>query len=134
MSKKILIIDDSEPIVDSLILLFEEFAEKESFTLTRKVPIKSLGQAVSAIKEDSPDVILLDHNLGSDTGLEVLDKINIKGVEILSTSISVIISRELTETYRQKGVKHFPGKDFKNIRNCLHGNCGCYSPLISLSS
>ena len=31
MSKKILIIDDSEPIVDSLILLFEEFAEKESF-------------------------------------------------------------------------------------------------------
>ena len=120
MNNKLLIIDDSESIVEVLSLLFEE----EPFVLTRKVPTKSVSQAVYAIEEDAPNIILLDHNLDSGTGLEVLDKIN-RNVTVLSTSISVMSSLQLTNAYREKGVKHFSGKNFKDIKKCLDGKCGC---------
>lgn len=134
--KKILIIEDLDCVMKSLCLLFNEL-EKE-ILLTRNTTIKSVEQGIIAVKEDTPNIILLDHNLGQgDKGLEILenkeisDKIRNKKILILSTSVAVTTCRELTEAYRQKGVEHFPGKDFKNIRNCLNGNCRCYSPLIS---
>lgn len=134
MGKRILIIDDDESFVITLGLLFAY----KVFTVINSNPITSNNTAIGMIQFYKPDIILLDHQLSNrgDCGLGVAEIITNEGVGdvlILSTSILVSSSRELTEAYRKTGVIHFPGKTFLGIMKCIEGNCGCYLPAISQS-
>lgn len=134
MSKRVLIIDDSDSIVVALGLLFEN----AGFVVLNSEIMNSEEKIEVAIKMLKPDIILLDHDLGNRlTGLAIARKNLMNGLLILSTSISVTSSEELTKEYIKAGVDHFPGKTFSEIIKCIEcieGNCGCYLPAIPLSS
>lgn len=127
--RRILIIEDSESLVNVITSCFETFYT--GFIFLNKEPVISTNEAVKAISENPCDIILLDHDLGSgNEGLEILEKISNKikanEVRMLSTSISVITSKDLIKKYRQKGVEHFPGKNFLEIKKCLDDECKCH--------
>lgn len=115
MERKLLIVDDSEGIVSSLSLLFEGI---DGFVVVKKTPVLSVKDAILAIEETNPDIILLDHELskGGGEGLEILQEIKDKG---------------LKDAYRRNKIFHFPGKNILEIKKCISGNCGCISALIS---
>lgn len=124
MQKRILIINGNENAVVALALLFNNFG----FTPINSKPLidkKEIGLMINHLK---PDIIFLDHYLGAkDTGLDIAEIIP-KNILILSTSILVNSSKELTDSYKKAGIYHFPGKAFDKIMKCIGGNCGCYLP------
>lgn len=129
MNKRVLIVDNYESTVIALGLLFDN----KGFTVINSRPITSVETAISMIQFYKPDIILLDHELtnGGDCGLDVAVVIatkNISDALILSTSITVGYSKELTGQYRKAGIYHFPDKTFPKILQCIEGNCGCYLP------
>ena len=130
--KKILIIEDSDSLVNVITSCFEEFY-KDSFVFVNKNPINSIGEAMKTIDKNHCDIILLDHQLtgnGSE-GLEIAQKITGKikkdGILVLSTSILVSTSSELISLYKKNGVLHFPGKNFLEIKECIDDKCECYA-------
>lgn len=127
MGKRILIIDDDENIVVALALLFNEFG----FEPVNSKPVNNKTEIAQMINHLKPDIIFLDHDLGAkDTGLDIAEIIP-KNILILSTSMLVRFSRELTDSYRKAGIYHFSEKTFGEIIKCINGNCGCYLPAMS---
>lgn len=128
MKKRILIIDGNENVVKFFLLLFSALR----FTVINSGRLIERADIIKKIKHLKPGIIFLDHDLGAkDTGLDIAEIIPKKNILVLSTSILVSSTRELTDSYRKVGINHFPGKDFDEIMKCIDGNCGCYLPAIS---
>lgn len=127
MDKRVLIVDGDKSLVVALALLLDNVG----ITAINSGPVTDKENVSAMITYYRPDVILLDHNLSDHTtGLDIIEIIP-KNILVLLTSILVTSSRELTDSYRNIGVHHFPGKIFSEIMKCIEGNCGCYSPLVS---
>lgn len=71
MSQKVLIVDDDTKLID---LLTEYFGENEF--LTHAVTVGA--DAVDAIRDNQPDIVILDIMLPDTNGLEVLKQIRVK--------------------------------------------------------
>lgn len=124
---KILIIDDSDGVIKSRIEGFKAFYEEEGrYSFLTEDTTNSVNEAVETIKEVDCNAIFLDHCLtnNGDEGLVIAEKIKNNGKLILSTT--ACISRTLINLYKEKGVMHFPGKNFIEIKKCLDGECKCY--------
>lgn len=78
------------------------------------------------IKKFNPEIILLDHALGELNGLKIINTVQKNAPDAIIVSISSIVGGFLLEEdYRKKGVIHFPGKDIKEILNCINKVCLC---------
>lgn len=129
--KRILIVDDLYSIVETTPELIEFFLG--NFFSASGIATTSIDEAITAIKNYKPDIILLDHELtiGGNEGLEIAKIINTSSLKsetvVISTSTLVNSSWELTEEYRKNGVRHFSGKNFDEIKKCLEHKCNCFS-------
>lgn len=101
--KKLLIIDDDEMMLSALRIFFE--GEAYRVILSTDGP-----HGIELYKKDRPDVVLLDLNLPSLHGLDVLDRIKIIDPDAKVIIITGYASPEVIEETKQKGAFAFYDK------------------------
>lgn len=105
MSKKILVIDDDEAIVEAIQIMLE--------TTGYSVKTSTNGEILKKISSDVPDLILLDIWMNGTDGRDILDYIHSKP-EIQHVPVVMISANKDTEKIAKKaGATDFLSKPFE---------------------
>lgn len=155
--KTVLIIDKEEEAFKDLMSIFTEFGEKinqeKSLAFLNEKSL-TLIESKKLIQEYRPDIILIGHVLRgifkecvpckskygegvkyekcpscNADGLQALNLLNPlpSGVKVISMSSFAFNSNELASKYRQIGVSHFSGRDYRKMISCIFDECNCKS-------
>jgi CheY-like chemotaxis protein len=108
-TKKILIIDDEKPIVD----LISDVLEKYSY---EPIVATKWTEAIDAIGNASPDLILLDLKMPTIDGPSLLEFIRKEGIELPVIIVSGFITDEVAADLSALGVSGFVKKPFKVVQ------------------
>jgi len=120
MSKKILILEDSEIIAAMHTFMIEQFLNYETIEFTNG------DDAIDFITDkdkEYPDLIVVDHNLSSGvtrkTGLALLKTLKKCGVYIPVIVSSGITDERIKNKYKEMGSSAFVSKDSENYEDEL---------------
>jgi CheY-like chemotaxis protein len=118
-AKKILIIDDEKPIVD----LISDVLEKYSY---EPIVATKWTDAIDAISNKSPDLILLDLKMPTIDGPSLLEFIRKEGIELPVIIVSGFITDEVAADLSELGVNGFVKKPFKvvQLKEAIEGVIG----------
>lgn len=105
--KKILICEDHQIVIDGLISIFKN---QQDFNVLGYV--KDGGNVVSKVKDENPDILLLDLNLPNKNGLDIL-----KEVKDFNSEIKIVILTMYNKESIVKKVKSIGGNGFL-LKNC----------------
>lgn len=105
MKKKILVADDDPGIVDALQIMLEE-ADYEVSTTTN-------GHTVRKVKEELPDVILLDVWMSGEDGRDICKYLKSQDSTKNIPIIMISATRDLAESAKKAGAEDFITKPFQ---------------------
>jgi two-component system, NtrC family, response regulator AtoC len=105
MSQKIVVIDDEKLIRWTL----EQHLVKEGYEVTTA---ESAEQGLEMISEDAPDLVLLDNRLPGMTGLELLERLNIRERELMVIMITAYGMVETAVRAMKLGAYDYISKPF----------------------
>lgn len=113
--KKVLIIDDEEDIC----MLLKAYLQKNNFSVNYAMNLK---EGLNALKENTPDTVILDNNLPDGLGINNIDNIKINFPETQLIMISAMTS--LQSKAIKQGADFFVPKPFKlsHIGQLVHQN------------
>ncbi|AWW00386.1 response regulator [Arcticibacterium luteifluviistationis] len=113
--KKVLIIDDELDIC----MLLKAYLQKNDFSVNYAVNLK---EGMLAIKNNTPDTVILDNNLPDGLGINTIDSIKTDFPETQLIMISAMTS--LQSKALKKGADFFVPKPFKlsHISQLIHQN------------
>jgi two-component system sensor histidine kinase/response regulator len=113
---RILVVDDEqgmrlgvERTLRGFTLRLPDFEDEISFTVTQAT---SGEEALKCIKDNQPDLMLLDHKMGGMSGLDVLEALGPKVNDILTVMITAYASLETAVTATKRGAYDFLAKPF----------------------
>lgn len=122
---KILVVDDNAALLDSL----SRFFKGRAIFVTTDV-CHSVEEAIVAIEQYQPDMVLLDHNLNEEDqkileGVEVARILHERGFSAVIISHSGKSRKDQAELMLPFGVRHFASKVHMDAINCIQGTCDC---------
>lgn len=108
----ILIVDDHESFVQRMIGLLEEI---ENISSIHTAP--DFNEAFSLVREEQPDVILLDISLPGKSGIELLQKIKENSIDCTVIMISNLSATYYKQECEKLGANYFLDKtnDFELV-------------------
>ncbi len=103
--KKILIVDDDRPFLQAV---FRVLSAKgfEVIKMNRSIPV------IQTILKEKPDLILLDMYMPNAGGMEIINTIKRKKINIPVIIMSGLLSEYDFQILKQKGIYHFLAKPF----------------------
>lgn len=108
----VLMVDDNMSFVERMITLLEDVRTIDNISVA-----SDYNEAYRFVKEEKPDLVLLDINLPGKNGIEILKKIRITG----NVCRVIMLTNHADEYYRQQckdlGADHFLDKsnDFAKV-------------------
>ncbi len=113
----LLVVDDEEAMCRGIKRALRSFSVRVpdidvtvNFTVTTALTAEEAHQAIEA--DPGPDLVLLDHKLPDRTGLEVLDELNKKNLDLLTIVITAYASLETAVQATKRGAYDFMAKPF----------------------
>ncbi len=104
MEKKILVVDDELEVRD----LFYDILTREGYKV---VTISGGEEAIKAIREEKPDLVLLDFNMPRINGIEILKRVRKNDIKTKIIMLTGIESEDLEKEARISGASGFLRKN-----------------------
>lgn len=103
---KLLIVDDEKGITDAL----KDFFQHRGFSVSA---VNSGEEALSAVKNNKPDIVFLDVRMKGISGLETLDKIKRIDKTIKVIMLTVHDEKEIVEKAKELAADEYITKPFR---------------------
>jgi CheY-like chemotaxis protein len=104
--KKFLFIDDNKAFLESLQRFFSSGENQFPFLLFEEC--HSVKEAINAVFKHHPDVLFIDNDLegmGNNDGIEVIDEIKNKGLNIKVYSITGSTDKNILSEYEKRNIE-----------------------------